>query len=219
MSKITASSVRLPRDQRRAQLIDVALDVFAEHGYAQTTMDDVAQRAAVSKPVLYQHFANKRDLFFTLIDGQLSSLRDRITTAMQAVDPDSATADEEVAYQAVHGVFEFTADPRGHYRLLLDTSMENPKELEERLEHFLTELVDFISPYILDHSILDSASSRFITRGIASSVLFMATRWAEEYRGPHPTRPNIPLDTAVDHTCRFVAHGAIGFDLSNNPPA
>lgn len=219
MSKTTASPIRLPRDQRRAQLIDVALDVFAEHGYAQTTMDDVAQQAAVSKPVLYQHFANKRDLFFTLIDGQLDTLRTRITTAMQTVDPDSPTADEEVAYQAVHGVFEFTADPRGHYRLLLDTSMDNPHELEERMEHFLNELVEVVSPYILDNSILDADSSRFITRGIASSVLFLATRWAEEYRGQHPTHPNIPLDTAVEHTCRFVAYGAIGFDLSNNPPA
>lgn len=219
MSHTTASPIRLPRDQRRAQLIDVALDVFAEHGYAQTTMDDVAQRAAVSKPVLYQHFANKRDLFFTLIDYQLDALRDRITTAMQTVDPDSPTADEEVAYQAVHGVFEFTADPRGHYRLLQDTSMDNPEELDERHEHFLSELVEFVSPYILDNSILDPVSSRFITRGIASSVLFLATRWAEEYNGEHSAHPRIPLDTAVEHTCRFVAYGAIGFDLSNNPPA
>ncbi|HEY4536352.1 MAG TPA: TetR/AcrR family transcriptional regulator [Enteractinococcus sp.] len=219
MSKTPASPLRLPRDQRRAQLIDVALDVFAERGYAQTTMDDVAQRAAVSKPVLYQHFTNKRELYFTLIDSQLADLRDRVTTAMQTVDPSSPTADEEVAYQAVHGVFEFTADPRGHYRLLQDTSMDSPEELEERLEHFLSELVEFISPYILDNSILDPVSSKFITRGIASSVLFLATRWAEEYRGAKPSHPNIPLETAVAHTCRFVAYGAIGFDLSNNPTA
>ncbi len=219
MSNTTASSVRLPRDKRRAQLIAVALDVFAEHSYAQTTMDDIAQRAAVSKPVLYQHFANKRDLFFTLIDHQLGALRDRVTTAMQTVDPDSPTADEEVTFQAIHGVFEFTAAPRGHYRLLLDTSMENPEELEERYEQFLTELVEFVSPYILDNSILDPTSSKFITRGIASTVLFLATRWAEEYSDQSATQPYIPLETAVEHTVRFVAYGAIGFDLSNNPPA
>ena len=219
MSKTTAPQTRLPRDQRRAQLIDVALDVFAERGYAQTTMDDIAQRAAVSKPVLYQHFANKRDLFFTLIDSQLDTLRNRITSAIQTVDPDSPTADEDIAYRAVLGVFEFTANPRGHYRLLLDTSMDNPNELEERVEHFLSELVEFVSPYILDNSILDVDCSRFITRGIASSVLFMATRWAEEYCGQTATHPNIPLDTAVEHTCRFVAYGSIGFDVSNHPPA
>lgn len=219
MSKTTTSPIRLPRDQRRAQLIDVALGVFAENGYAQTTMDEIAQRAAVSKPVLYQHFENKRDLFFTLIDCQLDTLRDRVTTRMKMIDPDADTADEEVAYQAVRGVFEFMADPRGHHRLIQDTSMENPEELEARKEQFLTELVEFVSPYILDNSILDPASSRFITRGIATTVMFLSTRWAEEHAIEKGEGQCIPLETAVEHTCRFVAYGAIGFDLSNNPSA
>ena len=219
MSKTTTSPIRLPRDQRRAQLIDVAMDVFAEHGYAQTTMDDIAQRAAISKPVLYQHFENKRDLFFTLIDCQLDTLRERLTTRMKTVDLDSETADEEVAYQAVRGVFEFMADPRGHHRLIQDTSMENPEELEVRQEQFLTDLVEFVSPYILDNSILDPASSRFITRGIATTVMFLSTRWAEEHAFEKGEGQCIPLETAVEHTCRFVAYGAIGFDLSNNPSA
>ena len=219
MSKTTPSSTRLPRVQRRAQLIDVAMDVFAEDGYAQTTMDEIARRAAVSKPVLYQHFENKRDLFFTLIDCQLDTLRDRVTSRMETVDPNSETADEEVAYQAVHGVFEFMADPRGLHRLILDTSMENPEELEARKEQFLTELVEFVSPYILDNSILDPASSRFVTRGIATTVMFLSTRWAEEHNFETGEGQRIPLETAVEHTCRFVAYGAIGFDLSNNPSA
>src|SRR5699024_20263 len=140
MSKASASPVRLPREQRRAQLIDVALDVFAQHGYAQTTMDEIAQQANVSKPVLYQHFENKRALFFTLIDQQLTALRDKTTNAMQAVDQNTETADDDTTYQAVHAVFEFTADPRGLYRLLMDTTMERPEELDERKQGFLAEL-------------------------------------------------------------------------------
>ena len=201
-----------------AQLIDVALDVFAERIRSNHNGRHCPTCGGL-QTALYQHFANKRDLFFTLIDSQLDTLRNRITSAIQTVDPDSPTADEDIAYRAVHGVFEFTANPRGHYRLLLDTSMDNPNELEERVEHFLSELVEFVSPYILDNSILDVDCSRFITRGIASSVLFMATRWAEEYCGQTATHPNIPLDTAVEHTCRFVAYGSIGFDVSNHPPA
>lgn len=219
MSKPSATRIRLPRDQRRTQLIDVALDVFAEHGFAHATMDDIAERAGVSKPVLYQHFHNKRELFFTLLDHQFDELRHRVTTAMQAVDPTSDTADEQVAYQAVRAVFEYHAEPRGLYRIMFDTTTQHSEDLEVRKARFLSELIEFVSPYILENSILDPAGSKFITRGIASSVLFMATRWAEEYRGEHPDQPVIPLEQAVDHTCRFVAHGAIGFDLSNNPSA
>lgn len=218
MSK-TTSSIRMPRDQRRAQLIDVALEVFADNGYAQTTMDDIAHQASVSKPVLYQHFKNKRDLFFTLIDYQFDTLSDHVTAWMHSVDPASPTADEETAYQAVRGVYEFVAEPRGLYRLLLDTSMEDPDELEARKEHFVSRMVEVVSPYILDNSILDPESSRFITRGIASVVMFLATRWAEEHSPGRGAVEPIPLETAVAHTVRFVAYGAIGFDLSNNPSA
>ncbi|MDR7346670.1 TetR/AcrR family transcriptional regulator [Enteractinococcus fodinae] len=219
MSKTTTSPARLPRDQRRAQLIDVAMDVFADHGYAQTTMDEIAQRAAVSKPVLYQHFKNKRDLFFTLIDFQFDTLRDRVIERMEAVDPASNTADEETAYQAVCGVFDFVAEPRGLYRLILDSSMDEPEELEARKERFVSQMVEAVSPYILDNSILDPASSKFITRGIASVVMFLATRWAEEHVPGRGGAEPIPLEKAVEHTVRFVAYGAIGFDLSNNPSA
>lgn len=217
MSNTTTSPTRMPRDKRRAQLIDVAMDVFAQTGYAQTTMDEIAQRAAVSKPVLYQHFKNKRDLFFTLIDHQFDTLRDTVTARMLTVDPEADTADEDTAYQAVRGVYDFVADPRGLYRLLLDTSMDEPEELEARKEEFVSQMVEVVSPYIFDNSILDVNSSKFVTRGIASVVMFLATRWAEEHAPGRGTDAPIPLETALEHTVRFVAYGAIGFDLSNNP--
>jgi len=220
MSKATTSPARLPRDQRRAQLIDVALEVFAENGYAQTTMDDIAEQAAVSKPVLYQHFKNKRDLFLTLIDHKFDTLGECVTARMESVDPESPTADEETAYQAVRGVYDFVAGERGLYRLILDTSMDEPEELAARKEQFVIAMVEVVSPYILDNSILDPSSSKFITRGIASVVMFLATRWAEEHApGREGAAEPIPLETAVAHTVRFVAYGAIGFDLSNNPSA
>lgn len=215
----TTSPTRLPREQRRAQLIDVAMDVFAETGYAQTTMDEIAQRAAVSKPVLYQHFKNKRDLFFTLIDHQFTTLRDTVAARMLTVQPDAGTADEQTAYQAVRGVYDFVADPRGLYRLLLDTSMDDPEQLEAHKEVFVSQMVDVVAPYIYDNSILDINSAKFITRGVASVVMFLATRWAEEHAPGHGSGEPIPLETALEHTVRFVAYGAIGFDLSNNPSA
>src|SRR5699024_11684219 len=100
MSQTTESPIRMPREQRRAQLIDVALDVFAERSFAQTTMDEIAHRAAVSKPVLYQHFKNKRALYFSLIDQQFDALPDRIITAMQTVNPTADTAAATTAYKA-----------------------------------------------------------------------------------------------------------------------
>src|SRR6188768_913189 len=60
---------RLPRKARRAQLLDSALEVFVAQGYHAAAMDDIAERAGVSKPVLYQHFPGKMELYLALLDS------------------------------------------------------------------------------------------------------------------------------------------------------
>ena len=64
-----APTQRMPREQRREQLIGVATAMFADSGYHTTSMDDVAEAAGVSKPVLYQHFTSKKDLYLAAIDA------------------------------------------------------------------------------------------------------------------------------------------------------
>ena len=58
----------MPRRERRAQLMSSALEVFVAQGYHAAAMDDIADRAGVSKPVLYQHFPGKLDLYLALLD-------------------------------------------------------------------------------------------------------------------------------------------------------
>src|SRR3954471_23566828 len=60
---------RLSATARREQLLDVALQVFARAGYHDTSMNDVAEAAGVTKHVLYQHFESKRELFQALLDA------------------------------------------------------------------------------------------------------------------------------------------------------
>ena len=59
--------MRLPAAERRDQLLGTAVHVFAENGYHGTSMNDVADAAGVTKPVLYQHFSSKRDLLSALL--------------------------------------------------------------------------------------------------------------------------------------------------------
>ena len=53
---VNGNKGRLPRDERRAQLLSAALEVFTQAGYHSAAMDEIADRAKVSNPVLYQHF-------------------------------------------------------------------------------------------------------------------------------------------------------------------
>ncbi|TWJ12436.1 TetR family transcriptional regulator [Stackebrandtia albiflava] len=73
--------------QRREQLISVARRAFAERGYDATSVEDIAARAKVSKPVVYEHFGGKEGLYAVVVDREVRSLLDRITHALTGGHP------------------------------------------------------------------------------------------------------------------------------------
>ena len=72
----------MPRRERRAQLLESALEVFVAQGYHAAAMDDIADRAGVSKPVLYQHFPGKLDLYLALLDTSCDLIIDNCREAL-----------------------------------------------------------------------------------------------------------------------------------------
>src|SRR6188472_2833736 len=87
---------RLPRGARRIQLLRAAQDVFVAQGFHAAAMDDIADRAGVSKPVLYQHFPGKRDLYLALLEEHVSELADRVAEAMEGTADNRARVDGAV---------------------------------------------------------------------------------------------------------------------------
>lgn len=79
-------ATRLPAAERRRQLLDVALEVFAAKGFHETSMNDVAEAAGVTKPVLYQHFDSKKALHSELVDEIGARLEREIWAAASAAD-------------------------------------------------------------------------------------------------------------------------------------
>ena len=80
---------RLPRDERRAILLTAALEVFTAAGYHSAAMDEIADRANVSKPVLYQHFPSKLDLYLAVLDLHIDSLVFELQKAISST-PDNS---------------------------------------------------------------------------------------------------------------------------------
>ena len=118
-------SSRLPAARRKEQLLDVALRVFAERGFHRTAMNDVADAAGVTKPVLYQHFPSKRALYLEL----LRSVGDDL---MQAIA--EATAGAGPREQVEHGLrayFRFVADEGPAYWLMFGGGTRRDEEFAE----------------------------------------------------------------------------------------
>ena len=94
-------STRLPAARRRRQLLDVARRVFAERGFHDASMNDIAIAAGVTKPVLYQHFASKRELFAELLGDVGRDLQEAITKGVAASNEIFAEAWSKAGYQVV----------------------------------------------------------------------------------------------------------------------
>lgn len=93
--------VRMSGLERRAQLIRVGRSVFAEKGFEATTVEEIADRAKVSKPVVYEHFGGKEGLYAVIVDREVSHLLESITRALTAEHPRGAlqqAADAFLAY-------------------------------------------------------------------------------------------------------------------------
>lgn len=79
--------VRMTGIERREQLRVVAREVFAERGFEATSIEEIAHRAGVSKPVIYEHFSSKEGLYAVVVDREVAALVERITAALSQDDP------------------------------------------------------------------------------------------------------------------------------------
>jgi len=92
---MSIAPTRLPAAERRRRLIETALRVFTEGSYRGTTTAEIARAAGVSEPILYRHFASKRDLYLAALDHVWGKARAAWETAL-AESPDVRTALERM---------------------------------------------------------------------------------------------------------------------------
>jgi AcrR family transcriptional regulator len=91
---------RLTAAERRIQLLAVARQVFAEHGFAATSVEEIAERAHVSKPVVYEHFGGKEGVFAVVVEREIRELVGRIKGALLPGDPKRSITDAIEAFLA-----------------------------------------------------------------------------------------------------------------------
>lgn len=102
--------------ERRAQLLDVGRSVFAERGYEAASVEDIATRAQITKPVVYEHFSGKEGLYAVIVDREVQSLLGRITQSLEGSHPRALLEQAAVAFL---GYIE--AEPEG-FRILVRDS-------------------------------------------------------------------------------------------------
>ena len=181
-------SMRLPAEQRRTQLLTVAVEVFGERGFHATSMDEVAEAAGVTKPVLYQHFPSKRALYRELLDEVDAQLVAQLVEATAG-----AVSGRERVEAGFAAYFRFVSDNRASFRLLFGASVRNDPEFAvvaersiDRISDLIADLIEIQAPAghrrVLAHAIVGmaEATSRRLTNDDAEDDPDRLAAWLAE---------------------------------------
>lgn len=172
MAPAQQRGVRLPRTERRAQLLSAAQRVFSANGYHAAAMDEIAEQAGVSKPVLYQHFPGKLDLYIALLESHVDELVGRVEQALQS------TTDNKLRVQAAVGAFfEFVSNDAGAFRMVFESDLRGEPSVQKAVDRATDASVDAITDTITADAGLDEAKARLLAVGLVGLSQVSARFW------------------------------------------
>jgi AcrR family transcriptional regulator len=200
------SPARMPKEQRRTQVLDAARAVFVESGYYAAGMDVIAERAGVSKPVLYQHFPSKLDLYLALLDAGLEELLEATDAAARE------TTDNKLRVQrTMRAYFAFVDNPDGAYRLVFESDLMNEPAVSVRVEAANHEIAKRIAKVISQDTGLRPDEALLLGSGMQGMAQVAARRWLA-HDSVLMTR-----DEAADLIAALAWRGIRGFPLTHPP--
>jgi AcrR family transcriptional regulator len=192
-------SNRLPRHERRRQLLDAALEVFVSQGYHAAAMDEIAERAGVSKPVLYQHFPGKLDLYLALLDQSVDELVETVRAALRS------TTDNKQRVAATFSAYFGYMDSEGQaYRLVFESDLSNEAAVRDRLERGQRECAEMISLMVRQDAGLDDDEAHLVSVGMVGLAQVTARYWLS-------ARDHIPREAAEQLVARLAWRGISGW--------
>jgi AcrR family transcriptional regulator len=197
---------RLSAPQRRSQLLEVAGRLFAEQGYHGLSMEQLADAAGVSKPVLYQHFPSKHQLYLALVNDAITELQSQVRKAL-----DGTTDNQARIEGAIAAYFDFVEDRR--FALLFGTAQSTDEAVRDAIEGAFSRIADIVGRLIADDAGLSQEAANFLASGVRGLATEGARWWVE--------RGEVDKAEAVRLLSRLVWRGlgAFGPDGRRTEPA
>ncbi|WP_329107007.1 TetR/AcrR family transcriptional regulator [Micromonospora sp. NBC_01699] len=163
---------RLPRSARRKQLLAAAQEVFVAQGYHAAAMDDIAERAGVSKPVLYQHFPGKLELYLALLDTHADAIVAMVRDAMAAT-----TDNKERVSGAVRVYFDFIDHKSEAFRLVFESDLRNEPAVRDRVDRVERGCIAAIADTIISTTGVHRARAELLASGLVGAAETAAQFW------------------------------------------
>ena len=182
------------------------MEVFVARGYHAAAMDEIAERAGVSKPVLYQHFPGKQELYLALLDESVEQLIDAVRTALRS------TNDNRQRVSATFSAyFGYVAEHRGTFRLVFESDFTNEPAVRERLDNADRGCADMISQVIKEDAGVSDDEAHLLGIGLVGMAQVSARYWLS-------TLGEIPREAAEQVVARLAWRGISGWPLTSDQP-
>jgi len=180
-------SARLNASARRAQLIEVGRAVFAERGFEATSVEEIAKRAKVSKPIVYEHFGGKEGLYAVVVDREVEHIVRRIAEAVATGSPRERLEAAVVAYLAY-----VKERPNGFAVLLRDAPRTKRSGQMPALMYELADRIgDVFSEKFRRAGYAENAAPIY-AHALVGMVAFVGQWWTESRKPP-------PADVVASH--------------------
>ena len=199
-------ATRLPREQRRQQVLAAALEVVSTSGFHAASMDEIAEHAGVSKPVLYQHFPGKLDLYLAILDAGIDELA---ATAKGALA--STTDNRQRVSGMVTAYFAFVEDPAGAFRLVFESDLANEPQVRDRVDAANLVLAQQTAAVIAEDTGLSNEQALLLASGMQGMVQVAARRWLAG------TSRDVSREEAAELITALAWRGIRGFPLTHPP--
>jgi AcrR family transcriptional regulator len=195
---------RLPRPARRRQLLGAAQEIFVAQGYHAAAMDDIADRAGVSKPVLYQHFPGKLELYLALLDESAEELVAIVREAL------SSTTDNKQRVPATfRAFFDYVGTSGEAFRLVFESDLSNEPAVRARLERTMRECAEMVSQFIREDAGVGDAEAHLLGMALVGMAQVSSRYWLSTDRA-------IGKDAAEDLLSRLAWRGISGWPMTTS---
>ena len=138
-------------------------------------MDDIAERAGVSKPVLYQHFPGKLDLYLALLDQSCDQIISAAAKALESTDDNKLRVDA-----TMRAFYEYVADDEGAFRLVFESDLTNEPAVRARVDRVTAECAKLIAHVISDDTGLPPEQSQLLAVSLVGMGQVSARFWLDD---------------------------------------
>ena len=190
---------RMRAPERRSQLLEVARKVFGRRGYHTVTMDDIAKESGITKPILYDHFPSKRDLYRALLKADLNDLGQRVSDALE-----HSRGNRERIRASFQAYFDFVDDEGEGFRLLMQEAVGGEREFRDMVFAFRDDVLGKVT------EVLIRESKGNLDRDQAQDVALGLIGMAETVAQHEPGRSKEDRRKTVDILVRLAWRGITG---------